>query len=291
MASRQQNVPAGGPTYTIKVVGHRPTPLRDLYHALLLAPWSVAFGVIALGYLAVNALFACAYLALGGVANARPGSCVDAFYFSVQTMGTIGYGSMYPASHAANVVVGGESIAGLLITSLAAGLVFAKFSRPTARVVFSRRATISRMDGEPTLQFRVSNQRGNQTVDALFRVVLVRTEQTLEGTTLFRSRDLVLRRERALSLSRSWSSSHVIDASSPLFGETPESLVARDAELQVLVVGLDDTTMQTVHALHRYDATDLLFGHRHVDVLSEDGEGNVLLDLRKFHDTTPEAPR
>ena len=179
MASRQQNVPAGGPTYTIKVVGHRPTPLRDLYHALLLAPWSVAFGVIALGYLAVNALFTCAYLALGGVANARPGSFVDAFYFSVQTMGTIGYGSMYPASHAANVVVVGESIAGLLITSLAAGLVFAKFSRPTARVVFSRRATISRMDGEPTLQFRVSNQRGNQTVDALFRVVLVRTEQTL----------------------------------------------------------------------------------------------------------------
>lgn len=285
--ARPLTVPIPGAGYSLRVLGYRPTPLRDLYHLLLTARWPYTFGLIALGYLAANAIFATLYLAVGGVAHARPGSFLDAFYFSVQTMGTIGYGTMYPESHAANALVVLESIVSLSVTALAAGLVFAKFSRPSARIVFSDSVTIAPEDGVDTLTVRIGNERGNAIVDAVFRVVLVRTEKSSEGKVFYRSRDLVLRRERALSLSRSWNVMHAIDERSPLFGATAESLAASEAELHVLVVGLDDITMQTVHAIHHYHAQKILLGRRHADVLSEDEDGNVTLDLGKFHETEP----
>lgn len=272
-----------GRAYAIEIVGHTPTPLRDLYHALLVLPWPATFGVIAAGYLLANAAFACLYLVFGGIAHARGGSFVDAFFFSIQTMGTIGYGAMYPETTAANVLVVAESITGLLVTALAAGLVFAKFSRPNARVAFSRQATVAAMDGVPTLSFRIGNERGNRIVDAGFTVVLTRTVKTVEGKTMYRSVDLKLVRARALSLSRSWSVLHVVDETSPLHGATPASLAEQEAEIEVLVVGMDDATMQTVHASHVYEADRISFGKRHVDVLYET-ESGILLDLRKFHD-------
>jgi inward rectifier potassium channel len=129
-------------TYGIRALGDRPTPLRDFYHALLRLPWRVTFAAIAGVFLGVNALFAVAYLLTGGIAHARPGSFADAFFFSVQTMGTIGYGTLYPETPLANVLVVAESLTGLTLTALATGLVFAEFSRSTARLVFTREAVI-----------------------------------------------------------------------------------------------------------------------------------------------------
>src|SRR5204863_9261444 len=123
-------------------------------------------GVIVVLYFALNAAFAALYMAVGGIANARPGSFADAFFFSIQTMGTIGYGGMMPASRAANLVVSVESVVGLLVTALATGLVFSKFSRSAARIRFSRRVVITPMDGLPTLVFRVGNERSNFVVEA-----------------------------------------------------------------------------------------------------------------------------
>jgi inward rectifier potassium channel len=202
-------------------------------------------------------------------------------------MGTIGYGALYPGSVGANTLVVAEAITGLTITALATGLVFAKFSRPTARFVFSREVAISPINGVPTLMFRLGNERGNQIVDAQIRLVMVRTEHTAEGATFYRMLDLRPTRERALSLSRSWSVLHTIDRDSPLAGDTPASLLATEVELQVMVVGLDDTSMQPIHASHRYFARQILWGARHADVLSETEDGNLLLDLRKFHDVQP----
>jgi inward rectifier potassium channel len=223
------------------------------------------------------------------VANARPGSFADAFFFSAQTIGTIGYGAMYPRSTAANTLVVAEAIAGLTLTALATGLVFSKFSRSTARMAFTREAVISPINGQPTLMFRISNQRGNQIVDAQIRIVLSRTERTSEGDTFYRSLELTPTRERALSLSRSWTVFHTIDATSPLHGVTPELAVDQELELGILVVGLDDITMQTVHASHRYFNPQILWGARHADVLSEASDGDLVLDLRKFHDVVPTA--
>jgi inward rectifier potassium channel len=278
----QPNSPA-----EIAVIGARPSPFRDFYHAMLRLSWTATFGLVSAAFLAVNAIFALGYLVLGGVAHARSGSFSDAFFFSVQTMGTIGYGAMYPESGAANALMIAESIVGLILTALVTGLVFAKFSRPTARVVFTRHAVISPMNGMPTLSFRLGNQRGNQIVDAQIRLTLVRTEHTHEGKVFYRMVDLKLSRERALSLQRSWSVLHPIDERSPFFGLTPEQLVEQEGELQVLVLGLDDTSMQPVHANHRYAAEDVIWGARHVDILSDGSDGNLVLDLRKFHDFEP----
>ena len=249
---------APGADYEIRVIGDRATPLRDFYQALLQLPWWATILAISAAFLIANALFAIGFAAIGGVNHAAPSSFRDAFFFSVQTMGTIGYGAMFPESTAANVLVVAESIVSLLLTAVSTGLVFAKFSRSTARFVFTRHAVISPMNGVPTLMFRLGNQRGNQIVNAQIRLVLVRTERTSEGATFYRMHDLKPTRERALSLSRSWNVLHTIDAQSPLAGETPASVAEKEVELQVMVIGIDDISMQTVHAAHRYFAKDIM---------------------------------
>jgi inward rectifier potassium channel len=281
---------APGADYEIRVVGDRATPLRDFYHAMLQLPWWATIVAISAAFLVTNALFAVGYLVVGGVSHATPASFRDAFFFSVQTMGTIGYGAMFPESTAANVLVVAESIVSLLLTAVSTGLVFAKFSRPTAQFVFSRRAVIAPVNGVPTLMFRLGNQRGNQIVNAEITLVLVRTERTTEGETFYRMLDLKPSRARALSLSRSWNVLHPIDAQSPLTGETPASVAEKEVELQVMVIGTDDISMQTVHAAHRYFAKDIVWGARMADVLTETPDGHLQLDLTRFHDVEPTAP-
>jgi len=290
MPSRPVTVKAPGADYEIRVIGDRPTPLRDFYHGLLQLPWWATIAAISAAFLITNALFAIGYVVVGGVGHAAPSSFRDAFFFSVQTMGTIGYGAMFPESTAANVLVVAESIASLLLTAVSTGLVFAKFSRSTARFVFTRRAVIAPVNGVPTLMFRLGNERGNQIVNAQIRLVMVRTERTAEGETFYKMLDLKPSRERALSLSRSWNVLHVIDAASPLAGETPASVAEKEVELQVMVIGTDDISMQTVHAAYRYFAKDIVWGARLADVLTETPDGHLLLDLRRFHDVEPTVP-
>jgi inward rectifier potassium channel len=289
-AKKPVTVKAPGADYEIRVIGLRATPLRDFYHALLRLPWWATIVAISGAFLLTNALFAVAFLLVGGISHAMPESFRDAFFFSVQTMGTIGYGAMYPDSTAANVLVVLESIASLLLMAVSTGLVFAKFSRSTARFVFSRSAVITPLNGVPTLMFRLGNERSNQLVNAEIRLVMVRTERMPEGGTFYRMLDLKPSRERALSLSRSWNVLHAIDGTSPLAGETPASVADKEIELQVMVIGIDDITMQMVHTTHRYFAKDILWGARMADVLTETPDGHLQLDLGKFHDVEPSVP-
>jgi inward rectifier potassium channel len=285
VSDKTTTVTTPGGEYSIRVVGIQKTPLRDFYHFILRISWAVTFGLLAVGYLVANLVFAVAYAVVGGVGAAA--SFADDFFFSVQTMGTIGYGGLVPTSTAANLLVVGESITGLILTALATGIVFAKFSRPTARMVFSRDVTISPMNGVPTLSFRMGNARSNQIMDAQIRLVLSRTEITTEGKMMYRIYDLALVRDRALSLSRSFTVMHTIDDKSPLFGVSYETLEKQEAELAVLVVGLDDTMMHSVHAYHQWYIANIKFGMRHADVLSEPTPNQLLLDLTKFHDLEP----
>jgi inward rectifier potassium channel len=274
----------------VTVIGAPGATLRDAYHQFLRVSWTIAIGAIVVFYLSLNALFGVAYMAIGGVENAHARSFWDAFCFSVQTMGTIGYGSMYPTSVAANVVMIVESVTSLLVTAVATGLVFAKFSRSTARVVFARHAVIGPMDGVPTLMLRVGNERGNAILEAAIRVVVTRTEHLKEGTTFYRLYDLKLARERSPAMARSWTVLHPITPESPLFGATPESLKKDEIELMVTLVGTDDTSLQPVHARHRYVDGEIEWGARHADILSEDEHGDIVLDVRKFHDVLPTKP-
>jgi inward rectifier potassium channel len=274
----------------VTVIGAPRTTLRDFYYVFLKVRWSGAIAVIVVAYLALNTGFALAYLFAGGVANARPGSFYDALCFSVETMGTVGYGWMYPTSAAANAIMIGESVTSLVVTALATGLIFAKFSRSSARIVFSKHAVIGPMDGVPTLMLRVGNERGNQILEATIRVALVRTEVTKEKLKFYRMYDLRLSRERSPAMSRSWTVLHPIDSDSPLFGASPESVVRDEIEIIVNLVGTDDTSLQPVHARRRYEEHEILWGARHADILTEDEDGNIVVDVRRFHDVHPTEP-
>jgi inward rectifier potassium channel len=259
--------------------------LGDLYHVLLRAPWWVTLLAIAALVLLVNIFFAFVYLFTGGIANARAGSFADAFFFSVQTVGTIGYGAMYPQSRAANAAVTVESIAALLVAAISTGLVFAKFSIPQARLEFARNAVISPYDGVPSLAVRLANMRGNYIIEATVKVTLTRSEVNKEGVPFYRMYDLRLLRDRSPALGRSWQVLHPILEGSPLHGATEESLRRQDVEIVVSVMGIDGTSMQTVHGRHRYLAADLRFGYRYADMLSLPGpDGRVTLDYSKLHE-------
>ncbi len=284
MSQKPPPPPAVAP---VIAVGVPRAPFRDLYHRFLRLSWPLALGVVVAFFLFLNLIFAGLYFATGGVANARPGSFADAFFFSVQTMGTIGYGSMYPASPAANALVVVEAVFGLLVTAVATGLVFTKFAQSNARILFSKHVTITLWDGVPTLMFRVSNERGNLIIEAQIRVILVRTEKTKEGVTFYRMVDLPLCRDRSPAFTRSWSVMHPIVPGSLLHGATPESLKACEAEVMVSLVGTDDTSLQPVHARHTYADHEILWGMRHADILSEREDGRLILDLNKFHDVVP----
>jgi inward rectifier potassium channel len=276
-------------SYEITVIGARRV-VGDWYHALLRMTWAAVVAFISAAFLAINAVFALAYLLVGGIAHARPGSFFDAFYFSVQTMGTIGYGAMYPDSLGANNLMVAESVVSLIVTALATGLVFSKFARPIGRVVFSKNAVIAPMEGVPTLMLRVGNERGNSIVEATAHMTLSRTIRTAEGVTFYKLLDLKLARERSPAVARSWTVLHPIVEGSPFYDATPESLAKEEAELIVTLAGTDDTSYQPVHARHEYEHMEILWGARHADILSETPDGNLVLDLRRFHDVVPAEP-
>ena len=261
---------------------------RDPYHLMLTLPWSGFLALTVLGYVVANALFALAYLAGGdGIENARPGNFLDAFFFSVQTMASIGYGVMHPRTVYTNVLVTIEALTGLMGLAVGTGLMFARFSRPTARVIFSRVAVITSYEGVPTLMFRAANQRRNQILEAQIRVGLGRDEVSVEGQSMRRVYDLNLIRSQTPLFSLSWTAMHRIDEQSPLYGVTPESLDKAEATLVVTLSGLDETVLQTIHARHTYASRDILWNMRFVDIISKTKDGNRFVDYSRFHDVVP----
>ena len=180
----------GGDRLRIERIGAARHPLGDFYHLFLTLSWSWLFAVVVVLYVLGNVLFALGYLWLGGVEGARPGSFADAFFFSVQTLATLGYGKMVPIGIGANLLVSAEALCGLLGFSVGTGFIFAKLARPTARVLFSEVAVISVRDGVPSLMFRMANERANQIVDVQLRAVLARSELTAEGERVRRFHEL-----------------------------------------------------------------------------------------------------
>lgn len=275
------------PDGTLNVSGAPSAPLvRDLYHRLISGSWSQLLVVLALTFFGANAFFALAYLAGGSaIENARPGSFADAYFFSVQTLATIGYGKLAPITTYANVLVSIESFLGLLGLAIATGLIFAKFSRPTARVLFSCVAVVGPRDGVRSLMLRIANERASQIVEAAVHAVLVRNETTVEGEQVRRFYDLELNRRNSAIFALSWTVIHPITESSPLAHATAESMAADESEILVSVMGLDAALNQTIHARHDYAAEDIVWNARFVDILGRTADGRRRLDLSRFHET------
>jgi inward rectifier potassium channel len=277
--------PLSGARSPAEDLGVRGGYFSDLYHFLLVSPWWRLLVMLAVLYIGSNCLFAIAYLLVGdSVQGGRPGSFADAFFFSVQTMATIGYGKLLPRTLWANILVTIESLVGLLGLAVLTGLIFAKFSRPTARVLFSRVALIAPWDGVPSLVFRMANQRGNQIVEARIHVVLARNEITAEGEVFRRLHDLNLIRDQTALFAFSWTAVHPIGDTSPLHGATQASLAESEAEIIVSLTGLDENFSEIVHARYSYHAGDIVRGARFVDVLSRLPDGRPHIDYGRFHD-------
>jgi inward rectifier potassium channel len=269
-------------------IGIRQSLRDDLFHQLMIMAWPRLIGAIVVLYVALNAVFATLYL-LGGrcIENAHPGSFRDMFFFSVQTMATIGYGKLTPITTYANILVTVESLTGILVTAMATGLMFAKFARPTSRVLFSRPAVIVQRDGMLSLMFRMANERGNQIVEAGLRVAFSRMETTHEGERVRRFYDLKLVRDHNVIFTLSWTAIHTIDASSPLHNVTVEHMRDQDIMIVASLVGIDETSGQTVHARHAYTIDDLQWDRRFTDIMSRTPDGKRVVDYRTFHDTQP----
>jgi inward rectifier potassium channel len=268
------------------VKGQDYSRFTDFYHGVLTVSWPLFFLELLAAFIAVNLIFATLYVGdPGGIANARPGSFTDAFFFSVQTLGTLGYGVMAPKTLWANLLVTVESFSGILTIALFTGIIFARFSRPQARVIFSKVAVVTTFDGVPTLMFRAANQRGNSILDAEVHVSLASQYTTREGVNIRRFQELKLVRPRNPLFALSWTIMHALDETSPMYGLGLAEMLERDMELVVMLSGTDETINDRIYARNSYMAEEILWHRRFVDVLSITPSGQRMVDLHHFHDT------
>ena len=261
------------------------------YHYLLTVSWPRFLGLVIVGYLGLNALFGAAFFALGpgalaGAAGSGLGSrFLQSFFFSVQTFATIGYGHMSPVGIGANLVVTLESLVGLLGFALATGILFARFSRPTAHILFSEQALIAPYHGITAFEFRIVNARRNQLIQVEAKVLFSRFKDGRGGGRDFTS--LKLERERVPLFPLSWTIVHPIDSESPLFGLTRDDVLAADGEFLVLLSGTDETFAQTVHARSSYKVEEIAWGARFTNLFNPPRNGLLSIDISRLHSFEP----
>jgi inward rectifier potassium channel len=270
----------------LRTVGRSRSPADDLYHSVLTLKWWQFFLGVGAAFVVANALFALAYaLSPGSIANARSGSFEDAFFFSVQTMATIGYGQMAPASRFGQVLVTIEAVIGVLSFALITGVTFSRFARPTARVLFAERAVIGPRDGVPHLMFRMANYRHNTIIEAQLRVILLLEEITLEGQVMRRPYELPLVRDRNSTFVLTWTAMHAIDEKSPFFGPDAFARLRRQkAEIFLSLSGTDETFAQTIYARRGYRLDEVVEDAYFADVLTVHADGTRVIDYGRFHD-------
>jgi inward rectifier potassium channel len=260
---------------------------RDAYHTLLTISFPRFLALMAAGFLSIHTVFTLLYMVdPHGITNVRPGNFADNFFFSVQTLSGIGYGSMAPKSFYVQVVVTLEAFVGLFNLAIATGLMFARFSKPTARIMFSNIAVVAPFEGTPSLMFRAANQRRNLVVEAEVSVSMARNVVTTEGKVMRRFQDLSVVRARTPLFFLTWQVIHPIDEASPLFGETALSLLEAQAEILVGMKGTDETFVATIHARTSYTPDQIRFGQQLADIFGTDAQGRRTIDFTRFHDAS-----
>lgn len=275
-------------SFNVRRGGYSLLHSRSLYHFLLNATWPIFLGIVVCTYMAINILFACLYFAGGREAlkgaNAETWPrFLDCFFFSVQTFATVGYGGLTPGTLAANLLVTVEALLGLLCLALATGLLFARFSRPTAKLLFSKFALVVPHREGTRLEFRVVNERKNQLIYLQARLVMSRLER--DGMTIKRRfHDLTLERREIMFFPLHWTIAHRIDEQSPLWNITKQELADSDAEFLVMLSGTDDTFSQTVHSWSSYKHDEIVWGAKFENILEELQDGTIRIDLNRVHD-------
>jgi len=261
----------------------------DISHRCLTASWPSFIAGAALVFLGFNAVFAVFYwIGDQPISNVPGGAYIDYLYFSIETLSTAGYGDMHPQTHYGHFIATVELFTGIFSMSLMTGLIFARFSRPNARLLFANNPVISAHEGSPTLMVRLANERQDIIGNATARLWMFKNTVTAEGHPFRRFYELPLLRNESPALALSWTLHHVIDENSPLYGLNPGDLEAANVSFVVVVSGYDVVAAQTVHARKLYDHPEIRFGHRYVDVLTVSEDGKVRIDYGRFHDTFEE---
>jgi inward rectifier potassium channel len=269
-------------------VRRRGATWRDFhpYLHLINLGWVPFFGVLFLGYLVVNTLFALAYFALGpghllgADASTKAGRFFNDFFFSAHTLSTVGYGSISPKSLESNIVAALESLVGVLGFAVATGLLFGRVSRPSAKIGFSEKLLVAPYQDMQSLQFRVVNRRRNDLMEIEARVLLMTVEQK-DATAARSYRQLKLEREKVLFLPLTWTIVHPIDSESPMFGLTAEDLQRLQAEVMILIKAYDDTFSQTVLARYSYRYDEIGWNQQFAPAFWVDSDGALVLELQK----------
>jgi len=277
-------------SFNVALEGLNPLSSLGLYQWLLTISWPKFLGFVCLFYLAVNALFAGAYLLCGPDAlQSSTGQFVNepfyrAFFFSVDTFATIGYGNIYPVGVVANTLVTIEALLNIVSVALATGVMFARFSRPSARIIYSRNAVVAPYRGGTALEFRIANARSSQLIDVQVQAILTKMEPTPNGATR-KFYDLPLERHRVVFFPLSWTVVHPIDAASPMWGLTQQGLLTAEAELLVLLIATDETISQSVHSRSSYQADEILWGAKFANMfMRNESEGIIGMNLDRIHD-------
>lgn len=262
----------------------------SLYHFLLTVSWRSFYALVALSYLLTNLIFAIGYLLCGpgaldgAVAQDAAGRFWEAYFFSVQTLATIGYGKVSPNNLASHLLVLVEALVGLLGFALATGLLFARFSRPTADLLFSSRAIIAPYRGGKAFQFRLANSRNNQLTEVDATVVVTKGRMGSKGRQFL---ELKLERDRVMFLPLHWVVVHAIDESSPLWGLDEAGFAAEDLEFLILIKGVDETFSQSVHVRASYKHSEVLWNVRFRDMFLPSEDGVVRIDVRRLDEVDP----
>lgn len=276
------------------MVGHRKMvihnsnlhPFRELYHLSLTTSWTRFFIASALVFVLLNVVFAVLYMFdTDGLANISPTNLLGAFFFSVETLATVGYGDMHPTSVYVHTVATVEMFVGTFGTAMLTGLVFARFSKPRSRIMFADSPVISMLDGKPTLMIRTANARQNFIVGASAKLYVMLTQTTSEGQRFRRIYDLNLVRVDQPMFFIGWTVMHTIDESSPIFGKTAADLKVSDALLVLNMQGLDESTAQLMQARQLYSHDAIKWQHNYVDITYSDADGTSHIDYSMFHET------
>ena len=277
-------------SFNVVLDGLGPLSSLSLYHWLLTISWPRFLAFIAGSYVAVNAVFAFAFLLCGPDAlQSSVGSFAGqpfyrAFFFSVDTFATIGYGNIIPVGVVANTLVTIEALLNIVGVALATGVIFARFSRPSARIIYSRNAIVAPYRDRTALEFRIANARRSQLIDVQVQAILTKIER-VNGTAVRKFYELTLERNRVVFFPLSWTVVHPIDSSSPIWGLTQADFVASDAELLVLLIGTDETVSQTVHSRSSYQADEIVWGAKFANMfMRTEAEGIIGMNLSRIHD-------
>jgi inward rectifier potassium channel len=257
------------------------------YLMLIDTTWTRFLLVVLVGFLAVNMLFAWFYLMIG-IGNLKGlesdmGPFANAFFFSVHTLTTVGYGNVYPQGPWANTISSLEAATGLMVFAIATGLLYGRFSRPSARIIYSKKAIVAPYQDGTSLQFRITNARKNVLINMQARVVLMTVDRS-NGELTRSFIDLPLERRSVYFFALTWTVVHPIDSASPFFGKTREDLANLSAELLILIEGFDDTFSQVVHSMYSYRHDEFVWGAKFIPAFKIDPKGDLVVEVDHIDD-------